>query len=66
MEVPKKEAVPKSDNVSIATRLKPINIAGRADGSMTLKNLWVCENPKLLDTSIRFCDWFTKDDRAKI
>ena len=35
----KKSTVPKSDNVSIATRDRPTTIAGLAEGKMILKRL---------------------------
>ena len=35
----KKETVPKSDNVSIATKDSPTTIAGRAEGRIIFKNV---------------------------
>ena len=37
VETPKKVTVPKSAKVSIPTKLRPIKIAGRADGNITFK-----------------------------
>ena len=39
VETPKKVTVPKSANVSIPTKLKPIKIAGLAEGKITLKKI---------------------------
>ena len=56
IEILKKDTVPKSDNVSIATKDKPATIAGRAEGKIILKKLRFVENPKFLPTSIKLCD----------
>ena len=57
VETPKYETVPKSDNVSIATRLRPMKIPGLAQGKIILKNLWYELKPKLFPRSKRFTDW---------
>ena len=44
VEIPKNETVPKSDRVSIATRLSPIKMAGLAVGIIILKNLVLLTN----------------------
>ena len=56
VEILKKDTVPKSDNVSIATRDRPTIIAGLAEGSITLKKLCLVERPKFLLTSIKLLD----------
>ena len=56
VDKPKKETVPKSDKVSIPTKLNPMKIAGLADGRMTLKKISKFVKPKFLPTSIRFLD----------
>ena len=52
----KKDTVPKSDNVSIATKDKPTTIAGLAEGRIIFKNVLFEDNPRFFPTSIRFCD----------
>ena len=52
----KKETVPKSDNVSIATKDNPTTIAGLAEGIIILKNVFLEDNPRFFPTSIKFCD----------
>ena len=61
VDIPKKETVPKSDNVSIATKLRLMKIAGLADGMTILKNIFNGENPSVLPKSIRLFDWFEKE-----
>ena len=56
VETPKKETVPKSDSVSIATRLSPIKIAGLAVGIIIFKKVSILLNPRLLPTSIKSLD----------
>ena len=53
----KKETVPKSDSVSIATKDNPTTIAGIAEGRIILKNVFLGVSPKFLPTSIKFCYW---------
>ena len=53
----KKETVPKSDNVSIATKDKPTTIAGLADGSIIFKKVFFEDRPRFFPASIKFCDW---------
>ena len=57
VDILKKETVPKSDSVSIATRDSPTTIAGLAEGRIIFKNVFLGDNPKFLPTSIKFCDW---------
>ena len=52
----KNDTVPKSDNVSIATKERPATIAGLAEGKIILKNDFLFENPKFFPKSIKFCD----------
>ena len=61
VETPKYETVPKSDNVSIATKLRPMKIPGLAQGKIILKNLWYELKPKLFPRSKRFTDWPTNE-----
>ena len=56
VETPKKETVPKSDSVSIATRLSPIKIAGLAVGIIIFKKVSILLNPRLFPTSIKSLD----------
>mgnify|MGYP006148283207 CR=1 FL=1 len=56
VEMLKKETVPKSDSVSIATKDKPTTIAGLADGKMIFKKLYFVVSPRFLLTSIKLCD----------
>ena len=53
----KNETVPKSDNVSIATKDNPTTIAGLADGRIILKKVFLDDNPRFFPASIKFCDW---------
>ena len=53
----KKETVPKSDSVSIATKDNPTTIAGLAEGRIILKKVFLDDNPRFLPASIKFCDW---------
>ena len=66
VDKPKKETVPKSAKVSIPTKLNPMKIAGLADGSIILKKISKVVKPKFFPTSIRFLDWFKKDDHVRI
>ena len=66
VETPKKVTVPKSAKVSIPTKLRPIKIAGRADGNITLKKMFKFVKPKFFPTSMRFLDWLIKEDLVKI
>ena len=50
----KKDTVPKSDNVSIATNANPATIAGLAHGKIILKKLSLVDKPKFFPTSIKF------------
>ena len=52
----KKETVPKSDNVSIATKDSPTTIAGLAEGRIIFKNVFFDDNPRFFPASIKFCD----------
>jgi hypothetical protein len=52
VEIPKKETVPKSDRVSIATKLIPINIAGLDNGKIILLIVLNFDIPNDLDISI--------------
>ena len=52
VETPKYETVPKSDNVSIATKLRPMKIPGLAQGKIILKNLWYELKPKLYQSRV--------------
>lgn len=61
VDIPKKETVPKSDKVSIATRLKPMKIAGLAEGKIILKIIFTVENPIVLPRSIKLLDWFKNE-----
>ena len=56
VEILKKDTVPKSDNVSIATKAKPATIAGLAEGKIILKKFRLVEKPRFLPTSIKLCD----------
>ena len=56
VEIPKKETVPKSDKVSIATKLRPIKIAGLAEGITILKIIFNAENPIVFPKSIILLD----------
>ena len=53
----KNETVPKSDNVSIATKDNPTTIAGLADGRIIFKKVFLDDNPRFFPASIKFCDW---------
>ena len=46
MDTLKKSTVPKSDNVSIATKDNPAMIAGLAEGKIILKKDFFLEKPK--------------------
>ena len=61
VETPKKETVPKSESVSIATKLNPMKILGLAHGKIIFINLCNDENPILFPKSIRLADWFIND-----
>ena len=52
----KKETVPKSDNVSIATKDNPTTMAGLAEGRIIFKKVLFEDNPRFFPTSIKFCD----------
>ena len=54
----KKETVPKSDNVSMATKDNPTTIAGLAEGRIIFRKVFFEDNPRFLPTSIKFCDWY--------
>ena len=56
VEMLKKDTVPKSDRVSIATKDKPATIAGLAEGKIILKKLRFVEKPRFFPTSIKLCD----------
>ena len=56
VETPKNETVPKSERVSMATRLSPIKIAGLAVGIIILKRVSILLNPRLFPTSIKSLD----------
>ena len=49
---PKYLTAPYSFNTSIITKNKPEKIAGLDNGSMTLKKVWIFDNPKLRDILI--------------
>ena len=57
VDILKKETVPKSDNVSIATKDNPTAIAGLAEGKIIFKKDFLEDNPRFLPTSIKFWDW---------
>ena len=57
VETLKKETVPKSVNVSMATKDNPTTMAGLAEGRIILKNDFFLEKPKFFPSSIKFCDW---------
>ena len=57
VDILKKETVPKSDKVSIATNDKPTTIAGLAEGRIIFKNVLFDDRPRFFPASIRFCDW---------
>ena len=63
VETPKKVTVPKSAKVSIPTKLRPIKIAGRADGKF--KKMLHSWNP-IFSNSMRFLDWLIKEDLVNI
>ena len=56
VDILKKETVPKSDNVSIATSDKPTTIAGLAEGRIIFKKIFFEDNPRFFPASIKFCD----------
>ena len=58
VEILKKETVPKSERVSIATKESPTTIAGLAEGSIIFKKVFFEDRPKFLPASIKFCDWW--------
>ena len=48
----KKETVPKSDKVSIATKDRPTTMAGLAEGNIILRKVSFSDKPKFCPTSI--------------
>ena len=52
VEILKKATVPKSDNVSIATKANPAIIAGLAEGKIILNNVSFSDKPRFWPTSI--------------
>ena len=52
VDIPKKEAVPKSDSVSIATKLIPIKIAGLDNGNIILLIILNFDIPSVFDISM--------------
>ena len=57
VDILKKETVPKSDKVSIATKESPATIAGLAEGMIIEKMDLNLEKPRFFPKSIKFCDW---------
>ena len=57
VDILKKETVPKSDKVSIATNDNPTTIAGLAEGRIILKRVFFEDSPRFFPASIKFYDW---------
>ena len=54
VDILKKETVPKSDNVSMATKDNPTTIAGLAEGRIIFKKVFFDDNPRFFPASIKF------------